>query len=88
MSRNDLRDLVQNLELSWSGLVDGRILPRIERAAVHVFTAPARSELPVRALDRGVQGGRNLLVVPMLYLRFGTNPEPEMEFMPEPVMAS
>ncbi|HET9496679.1 MAG TPA: efflux RND transporter permease subunit [Chloroflexia bacterium] len=30
----------------------------------------------------------NLLVVPMLYLRFGTNPEPEMEFMPEPVMAS
>ena len=63
VSRNDLRDLVQNLELSWSGLVDGRILPRIERAAVHVFTAPARSELPVRALDRGVQGGRNLLVV-------------------------
>jgi Cu/Ag efflux pump CusA len=30
----------------------------------------------------------NLFVLPILYLRFGTNPEPAMEFMPEPAMVS
>jgi CzcA family heavy metal efflux pump len=30
----------------------------------------------------------NLFVLPILYLRFGTNPEPAMEFVPEPAMVS
>jgi Cu/Ag efflux pump CusA len=30
----------------------------------------------------------SLFVVPILYLRFGSNAEPEMEFVPEPVLVS
>jgi hypothetical protein len=63
VTRQDARALVGRLQLSWSGPVDAnRFLP-FEQAAVHVFSAPARSQFPVRALARGVKATRNLLVV-------------------------
>ena len=55
--------MVDRLELSWTGLIDAdRLLP-FEQAAVHVFTAPARQQFPVRALDRGVKVSRNVLLI-------------------------
>ena len=51
------------LQLSWSAPVNGdRFLP-FEQAAVHVFSAPARQQFPMRALERGVKATRSLLVV-------------------------
>ena len=63
VSRREAFMLVQQLQLTWSGRIDVDRFTPVERASVHVFTAPARSEFPVRALDRKVAAERNVLVV-------------------------
>lgn len=63
ITRQDARALAGRLQLSWSSAINfDRFVP-FEAAAVHVFSAPANDQFPVRALNRGVKASRGVLII-------------------------
>jgi hypothetical protein len=63
MTAADFRTNKGRFALDWSGEINIDRFAPFEQAAVMVFSAPSKADLPFRALTRGVKAGQNVLLI-------------------------